>query len=979
MKKWALLFFFLFIVAAGFYAVLQSGIGKNAIRNLLSSALAQSGFEVQIDRIEGTLPHQIDLKGVTIHGEGVNVTIEELKLRPTLWRLIQKEIAFNHIQAKNISISQGTPFDFKGKFRMTQKKAYLNGQIFEWTFNSRFDRRTREIQFAARRFDLHAKGKAILDSHYQFVSSQLQLTSDQLLGHLPVAAAGRILAHIILTREEAGYQARLQWQIPNLVIENQKIGPVKGSGTATLVDRVLQGTFLIDPYAKASFDLTIRPDFLLEGTSAIEIENLQSLHLPHIYGKLNLKGIWHPIESKQGLHLDATATDFYYDSFYAQKASFYSDLIDPFQTPSGLIDIEVEKGKWHDLVIDTASLETHREAQNWLFTLFAEGKWKHPLEVHMKGSLSEKGSADIEDLTGTFYNHPFTLSNPVHLEYSSTLFRLPNAEFSIADASALVHIDRNSSHTDARLRFNNLPLDFLSLNPLDVAIEGTLNLEAQIHEENDRLKGSLKSSITQTLPLPATGTFQGQFDRDLLKLTGQLLIRDRPLIDVDLSLPIHLSLWPLHADILTHKNSAGHITFNGRIEEVLDFFDLGPHRLTGQCNCDLRFSNTLYRPLVEGHLQFEEGFYENYYTGTQLHNMKADFFAEKNRVYLRSLTAEEGAFTAHGQMDLLQADLYPFQLDASFTDLKFVEIDLVTAKANGQIHIEGNSTSAVAKGEVEILQSELTIPDHIPRPIPNLQVVYKNPTHPVPPPQTEYKPYPLHLDLHVKAPQRISITGRGLSSEWKGDLYLGGTYTALAAQGKLELIAGEFNFSSRSFRLTDGALSFSGVEHEMPYLNIAAEMETKGILITARLKGPLDNPQITLQSSPPLPLGSIMSYLLFGQDMSEISGFQALQLATSLASIAGTGPDIMESTRRSLGVDRLRVISEPTEEGGETVALQVGKYISKGVLVTFTQGTDESSTNISVEVELRGNLVFQVESDQRQEQGKFTLKWNWHY
>ncbi len=979
MKKWLILFFILFIFVAGFYAVLQSGLGKNYLRDLLSNALHESGFDVQIDRIEGTLPHQIDLKGVTIRGEGVDVTIEELNLRPVLWRLIQREIAFDHIHAKNISLSQGSPFDFDGRFRLTKKRAYLNGKIFDWTFDSRFDRRTRLIQFAGKNPIFNAKGKASLDTNYKLASSNIQITSDRLLSHLPIQAAGRILVSLILTHEENGYQARIQWQIPNLVVDNQKIGPVRGKGNATLADRTLQGDFLIDPYAKASFNFTLRPDWLLEGTSAIDIENLQALHLPNIYGQLQAKGTWHAIDSVQGLHLDATATDFYYGSFYAQRASLYSDLLDPFHAISGLIDIEVEKGKWHDLILDAASMETTRGTESWFFKLFAEGKWKHPLEIHMNGSWSDRFKADIQSLTGTFYNHPFTLLDPVHLEWTQNTFRLPNVEIAIGDANVFVHMERDHDTTDARLRFNRLPLDFLSLNPLDVPIGGTLDLEADIHEENNRLKGSLRSSITQTLPLPATGTFQGQFDRDLLNLTGKLLVRERPLVDVDLSLPIHLSLWPFEATLLTHKNAKGRATFNGRVEEVLDFFDLGPHRLTGQCTCDLRFTNTLYRPLVEGSILFEDGFYENYYTGTQLRNIKADFLAEKNRIYLRNLTAEDGAFTAEGQIDLLQADLYPFRLDATFANLKFVEIDLVTATANGKIHIEGNTTSAVAKGDVEILKSELTIPDHIPRPIPDLQVVYKNPTHPVPPPQTEYHPYPFHLDLHVSAPESITISGRGLSSEWKGDFDLGGTYTALAAKGKLELISGEFNFSSRSFRLTDGALSFSGVEHEMPYLNIAAEMETKGIVITARLKGALDNPQITLQSSPPLPLGSIMSYLLFGQDMSEISGFQALQLATSLASVAGTGPDIMESTRRSLGVDRLRVISEPTEEGGETVALQVGKYISKGVLVSFTQGAEDSSTNVSVEVELKGNLVFQVESDQRQEQGKFTLKWSWHY
>jgi translocation and assembly module TamB len=335
--------------------------------------------------------------------------------------------------------------------------------------------------------------------------------------------------------------------------------------------------------------------------------------------------------------------------------------------------------------------------------------------------------------------------------------------------------------------------------------------------------------------------------------------------------------------------------------------------------------------------------------------------------------------TAQGNMRLLQSDLYPFTLDVAFTNLQFVEIDLVTALANGQVHIEGNQTSALAKGDVDILSSTLTIPDHIPRPLPNLQVVYVNATKPIPVATPSYQPYPLYLDLNIRTFEHISIEGRGLQSQWLGNFHLGGTFTEPAAQGALELIEGTFSFSSRDFRLTQGSLSLSGLEHEMPYLNLAGTTETGGITITAQLTGPLNNPQIKLQSTPPLPLSSIMSHLLFGQDISEISGFQALQLASSIASLAGTGPDIMESTRRSLGVDRLRIITDPTEEGGETVALQVGKYVSKGVLVTFTQGASESAPNISVEVEIKGNIVLQIQSDQSQEQGIFTLKWNLNY
>jgi hypothetical protein len=983
MKKIGIGLFILFIIVAGIYAVVQSNIGRNYVRNALTQGLQESGFKVEIDKIEGTLPHQVNLKGISIQGNGIEVKLTSLTLRPILWRLLKKEMAFNDIHAKGISFSNGTSFDFDGKLRINQKKINVKGISSGWQIAFQLNRNTSIALFRAKNKWLNAKGRATFGPQFQFLNANIQMGSDQWSTLLPFSAAGRFLATVQIYQENGETVARSSWQIPNLVVEETKIGAIKGKGLAVWKDRNLKGTLTGGPFAKASFDLTFRPDWIFSGTSEIDIENLQSLHIPKVYGKLQTKALWEPIAELQGVHLDTTATDFYYDTLYAEKISAYTDLVDPFQNLKGLIDIEAQKLKWNHLELQAASLETIGRDENWSFKIFAEGNLRHPFELQADGTWKDRITIDVQNLNGKFFGTPFLLEKPIRFVRNEEIFKLPDAKFTIGGSSAWIDINREGDQTDAHIQCDGIPLDFLSLNPLEVKVAGNLNLDVHIKERKNQLQGELKALVHQTEPFEANGNFEGIFRKDLLDLKGDLAVHGKPLLNVELSIPIHFSVWPFEAEVLFHKNSKGHIAVDGRIEEFLDFLDLGPHRLEGQCKANLRFSNTLYRPLVEGKIHFENGFYENYYTGTILTDIQAEFLAEKNILYLQSLTAADqpgsGKLAATGEIHLLQSDHYPFRMDVSFDQFQFAEIDLVNASAKGKIKLEGNALSAIAKGEVYIEDCSLSIPDHISRPIPNLEVVYRNPIYPVPPPQSEIRPYPLHLDLDVLAPAQVSISGRGLSSEWRGNFHLGGTTSSLSAKGKLELIEGEFNFSSRSFKLSDGSLTLSGIEHQMPYINIAGSMETKGILITARLKGPLNDPQITLQSFPPLPLGSIMSYLLFGQDISEIGGFQALQIATSLASLAGTGPDVMENTRRSLGIDRLRVITDPTEEGGETVALQVGKYVSKGVLVSFTQGTEDSSTNISVEIELKDNFVFQIESDQRQEQGKFTLKWNLNY
>ncbi len=722
---------------------------------------------------------------------------------------------------------------------------------------------------------------------------------------------------------------------------------------------------------------------------------MQGLNIPqnNFYGDLLAKAEWKRAPAgEQFLHIDAAATDFYYGNFHAQKGSLYSDLTDPFHTLKGEIYLDFEKILWGSLELESASIETSNEGENWPYKLFAEGRWKHPLELKMSGFWryqSNEFFAEIQKWEGSFFNHPFILAEPFAIEWKPEEFHVSPMELSVANAKIIGTLERNAARSDAHFQLEQLPLDFLSLNPLDVSIKGKIDLDAILHEENNQLKGTLSASIDQmeiasreNERLLASGAINGTINRDRLDLEAHLNVNNTPLLTLSAILPIHLSLFPFQAEL--HMNSAakGDFAFDGHVEDILDFFDLGTHRLEGEMHGKLHLSNTLSSPQLEGKWELMNGLYQNYYTGAEIRNLQAAGIAEQQTFYLQSFTGEDpkgGTVSASGEIHL--ADPYPFRFDTVLNQLQFVDIDLVTSLGLGKVQIKGTRESATATGTIELTQSTITVPDHIPKPLPNLQVVYKNALKPTPAPELEtFHPYPLYLDVHVHAPKNISITGRGLDSEWKGDFQIGGTWTEMAAKGKLELIDGTFTFSSRSFKLTDGSLSLSGRAHEMPYLNLSAGTEQKGIAITAHLSGPLNNPQLTFRSVPPLPLSSIMSYLLFGQDLSEISGFQALQLATSIASIAGEGPDILESTRRSLGLDRLRIVSAPHPEiEGETISIQAGKYVAEGVIVSVSQGAEDSSTNASIEVEIKDNFVFQAETDQKQEQGKFTIKWTLNY
>jgi len=423
---------------------------------------------------------------------------------------------------------------------------------------------------------------------------------------------------------------------------------------------------------------------------------------------------------------------------------------------------------------------------------------------------------------------------------------------------------------------------------------------------------------------------------------------------------------------------------DGDLEDLFEAFNFGMHQMQGKVHCDLTLANNR----VQGICTLQDGYYQNYVTGTELTNISAQFEGSGDHLVLRSFTAHDlqdnPVLFAKGLIHASFAEQFPFHFDLTLKQLHLVQIDLVTAIGDGSLSIDGNLHSALASGNVQITQADVTIPTHIPRSYPDLQVIYKHKPIPSPVSTPPSPPFPLRFDLAILGSEAIFINGRGLTSEWKGDFAIGGTFKQPEFLGNLSLIEGEFAFAGRRFKLQHGSVSMPGANYQLPLIDITGTTIEKEISITARLKGPLNRPQLTFQSLPPLPLSAILSYLLFGRDLSDVTGLQALQLAGTIAAVAGEGPDILEMTRKSLGVDRLQIVMTPAKsgegyDGKETVALQVGKVLTPGLIVTIKQSADDSNPDIGIEVDLTHGFTFEAEHQQQPDQGKFSLKWNVNY
>jgi translocation and assembly module TamB len=207
------------------------------------------------------------------------------------------------------------------------------------------------------------------------------------------------------------------------------------------------------------------------------------------------------------------------------------------------------------------------------------------------------------------------------------------------------------------------------------------------------------------------------------------------------------------------------------------------------------------------------------------------------------------------------------------------------------------------------------------------------------------------MNIQINAPNRIFVRGRGLDAELGGGLLLTGTTNRVISAGRFDLIRGRLDILGKRFDLNEGAVQFQG--DLVPYLRFVTATATQTGEVRIIIEGPATAPEVSFESTPASPQDEVLAQLLFGRNISEISAFQALQLASAVATLAGRGgAGVISNLRTGFGLDDLDVT---TTDSGAT-AVRAGKYISDNVYTDVTAASD-GTADISINLDISKNLT----------------------
>jgi translocation and assembly module TamB len=402
-------------------------------------------------------------------------------------------------------------------------------------------------------------------------------------------------------------------------------------------------------------------------------------------------------------------------------------------------------------------------------------------------------------------------------------------------------------------------------------------------------------------------------------------------------------------------------------------------RLTGVESVDLSgpvaigadVGGRLGDPRIRGSFRATAAHFESALTGTVINNLSSTGRFAGSKLQLDSFTGTTsksgkkgiaGTLSGSGSFDLAAKNGFGIDLALNAQGARMIELDTIGATVTGPLTIKSDGAGGMIAGTVTLDKSRYTIGKTAAAEITQLPVKEINRAADdeiadVPRPKK-----PWLLDIKAKARNQLDVEGLGLDSEWRANLAIKGSVAAPEIQGSADLVRGTYQFAGRRFELTRGTIRFPGGYPNDPLLDITAEAGITNLSAIIRVTGTGLSPEINFTSIPALPEDELLSRLLFGTSITNLSAPEALQLAAAVASLrsGGNGLGPINKLRKAVGVDRIRILPADATTGQKS-SVAVGKYVGRRVYVEVaTDGQGNSSTQVEVELKRWLSILSQV-------------------
>lgn len=495
-------------------------------------------------------------------------------------------------------------------------------------------------------------------------------------------------------------------------------------------------------------------------------------------------------------------------------------------------------------------------------------------------------------------------------------------------------------------------------------IRGQVTGRVALRGQGERLTGSANVALSQLRSLDGPrglavdGTIEATLDDDTLRIRAQADDDGNVRAAADLTLPVEASAAPLRLAVARTRNISGQVSIAGQIQPIWDLFLGGERSLAGQVDGQARLGGSLADPRIDGTLTVKNGSFRDTATGLRLNALNLDSRFDGTTALIQNFAANDGAggtVSGDGRIGLREGSGSNFELELK--RFRIIDNDLAEARASGPITVvRGTDGNIQLTGRIDVDEARIEANPPGSNGVVSMDVIEINrPGGDIDEEEQARRSRgpQFGLDIQLRSPGGdVRVVGRGLNVELNVNARVSGTIAQPQLTGTARVVRGDYEFAGKRFVFDDrGTVSLS-TDPNLIRLNLTAVREDPALTATINVTGTAVSPKIELTSSPQLPQDEILSQVLFGRSASQLSGFEAAQLAAGVAALAGgVGFDVIGNLRELAGLDRLSF-------GGEASALTVagGRYITDDVYLEIIGG-GEGGAAVNVEWQVRRNLA----------------------
>lgn len=562
--------------------------------------------------------------------------------------------------------------------------------------------------------------------------------------------------------------------------------------------------------------------------------------------------------------------------------------------------------------------------------------------------------------SGTIGAQPIRLETPAVFRRDGDLWTLDPTKLTFAGGAAEVSGRLGNGETAVRASLTRLPLGVLDIGYSGLGLggtaTGTLELNARdgaapTGRTNLTIRGLTRSGLLSS-SAPIDIGVAGVLSPDKLgvrmvmasggRTVGRAQALLKPLGSGDL------------VERLTKAGVFAQLRYSGPADTLwrltrIELFDLsGPVALSADV------TGTVATPQIRGLVRASNARIQSATTGTVVTNIQTAGRFDGSRLRIERFTGDAGRggrVTGTGTFDFAAANGVAFDLRVDADHAVLIDREDIGATATGPLAFISDGVGGVISGDVRLDSSryrlgQATVASALP------QINVREINVPGGDQVDDDAAAPWRLDVHARARNGLMVSGLGLSSEWTTDVQIAGSPTNPAITGRADLVRGDYEFAGREFELSRGIIRFAGEVPANPALDIEAAANTTGLNATIRVTGVAQKPEISFASTPALPQDELLSRLLFGTSITNLSAPEALQLAAAVAALqdGGNGLNPINAVRRAAGLDRLRILPADPQTGQGT-SIAAGKYVTRRLYAEIiTDGAGYSATRVEFQV-----------------------------